>query len=123
MTFSAYIAFRVHLTHSRVAVMARRTFVNEVRLAHSFDKSTAAHLMKELFKVLVLVTVATTCLMQVIMAEFMFNHSNQSFKPQFLFDKGIYLDISALQKITTATTTQTLVITNLMRKVAVKESP
>ena len=98
MTFSAYIAFRIHLTHSRVAVMARRTFVNEVRLAHAIYKATSAHLMKELFKVLVLVTVATTCLMQVIMAEFMFNHANQSFKPQFLFDKGIYLDIPLFKR-------------------------
>ena len=123
MTFSTYIAVRVHLAHSRVDVMARRTFVNEVRLLHTFDKATSVHLMKELFKVLVLVTVATTCLMQVIMAEFMFNHANQRFKPQFLYYKGIYLDISALQKITTAARTQTPVITNLMRKVAMKESP
>ena len=38
--------------------------------------------------------------MQVIMAEFVFNDANERFEPQFLFDKGINLDIATLQKIT-----------------------
>ena len=96
MTFSTYIAVRVHLAHSRVAVMARRTFIQEIRLLHSFDKATSAYLMKQTFKVSISVTITTTCLMQVIMAEFMFNDANERFKPQFLFDKGIYLDITRL---------------------------
>ena len=49
--------------------------------------------MKQTFKVSISVTITTACLMQMIMAEFMFNDANERFKPQFLFDKGINLDI------------------------------
>ena len=85
--------------------MARCTFVNEVRLSHSFDKATAAHLMKELFKVLVSVTVATTHLMKMIMAKLMFDNTNKCFDSEFVFYIWIYLDISRLQKITTTART------------------
>ena len=80
--------------------MARCTFVNEIRLLHAFDKATSAYLMKEALKVSISVTIAATSLMQVIMAEFVFDDANERFEPQFLFDKGINLDISTLQKIT-----------------------
>ena len=80
--------------------MARCTFVNEIRFLHAFDKATSAHLMKEAFKVSISVTIAATSLMQVIMAKFVFNDANERFNPQFLFDKGIHLDIATLQKIT-----------------------
>ena len=79
MTFSAHIAFCIHLTHSRVAVMARCAFVNEVRISHSLDKSTSTYLSEQAFEVLVTVTIAATYLMHVIMAEFMFNDASQSF--------------------------------------------
>jgi hypothetical protein len=82
--------------------MARGTFVNEIWLLHAFDKSTSANLMKQAFEVLVTVTITATCLMQVVMAEFMFNDANQSFYPQFLFYKGINLDISRFQQIATS---------------------
>ena len=120
MTFSTHIAFCIHLTHSRVAVMARCAFVNEARLSHSLDKATSAYLCEKAFEVLVTVTIATTCLMQVIMAEFMFNDANQRFWSQFLFNKGIYLDISRLQKITTTARTQMFVISDFVREFAVK---
>ena len=94
MTFSTYVAIRVHLAHSRVAVMALCTFIQEIRLLHSFDKATSAYLMKQTFKVSISMTIAATGLMQVIMAEFVFNDANERFKSQFLFDKGIYLDIA-----------------------------
>jgi len=58
--------------------------------------------MKQAFEVLVTVTIAATCLMQVVMAEFMFNDANQSFKAQILFHKGINLDISRFQQIATS---------------------
>ena len=74
--------------------MARGTLVNEIWLLHAFDKSTSTHLMKQTFKVSISVTIAATGLMQVIVAEFMFNDANERFKPQFLFDKGINLDIT-----------------------------
>ena len=77
-------------------MMARRTFIQEIRLLHAFDKATSAHLMKETFKVSISVTITATGLMQVIVAEFMFNDANERFKPQFLFDKGINLDITRL---------------------------
>ena len=77
--------------------MARCTFINEIRFLHAFDKATSAHLMKEAFKVGISVTIAATSLMQVIMAEFMFNHTNERFYPQFLFDEWINLDISSLK--------------------------
>ena len=80
--------------------MARGTFINEIRFLHAFDKATSAHLMKEAFKVGISVTIAATSLMQVIMAEFVFNDANERFEPQFLFDKGINLDFATLQKIT-----------------------
>ena len=79
MTFSAHIAFCIHLTHSRVVVMARCTFVNEVRLSHSLDKSASTYLSEQAFEVLITVTIAATCLMQVIMTELVFNDANQSF--------------------------------------------
>jgi hypothetical protein len=56
------------------------------------------------------------------MAEFMFNDANERFKPQFLFDKGINLDIPRLQKIATTTGTQTLVIGDFVREFAVKRA-
>ena len=80
--------------------MARCTFINEIRFLHAFDKATSAHLMKEAFKVGISVTIAATSLMQVIMAEFVFDDANERFEPQFLFDKGINLDFATLQKIT-----------------------
>ena len=79
--------------------MARCTFINEIRFLHAFDKATSADLMKEALKVRISVTIAATSLMQVIMAEFVFNDANERFEPQFLFDKGINLDIATLQKI------------------------
>ena len=91
---------RVHFSHSWITVMAVHAFVNEIRLLHTFDKATSAHLMKEAFKVSISVTIAATSLMQVIMAKFVFNDANERFNPQFLFDKGIHLDIATLQKIT-----------------------
>ena len=59
--------------------MARGTLVNEIWLLHSFDKAASTYLMKQAFEVLVTVTIAATCLMQVVLAEFMFNSANQSF--------------------------------------------
>ena len=82
--------------------MARCTFINEIRFLHAFDKATSAHLMKEAFKVRISVTIAATSLMQVIMAEFVFNDANERFEPQLLFDKGINLDISRLEQIATS---------------------
>ena len=76
--------------------MARGTLVNEIWLLHSFDKAASTYLMKQAFEVLVTVTIAATCLMQVVMAEFMFNDANERFKAQILFYKGINLDISRL---------------------------
>ena len=76
--------------------MARRTFIQEVRVLHAFDKATSAYLMKEALKVSISVTIAATGLMQVIVAEFMLNDANERFKPRFLFDKGINLDIPRL---------------------------
>ena len=58
--------------------MARGTLVNEIWLLHSFDKAASTYLMKQAFEVLVTVTIAATYLMQVIMAEFMFNDASQS---------------------------------------------
>ena len=78
-------------------MMARCTFINEIRFLHAFDKATSAYLMKEALKVSISVTIAATSLMQVIMAEFVFNDANERFNPKFLFDKGIHLDISSLQ--------------------------
>ena len=83
-------------------MMARCTFINEIRFLHAFDKATSAHLMKEAFKVSISVTIAATSLMQVIMAEFVFDDANERFEPQFLFDKGIHLDISRLEQIATS---------------------
>ena len=96
---------RVHFSHSWITVMAVHAFVNEIRLLHTFDKATSAHLMKEAFKVRISVTIAATSLMQVIMAEFVFDDANERFEPQFLFDKGINLDISRLEQIATSTGT------------------
>ena len=100
--------------------MARGTLVNEIWLLHSFDKAASTYLMKQAFEVLVTVTIAATCLMQVVMAEFMFNDANERFKAQILFDKWINLDISRLEQIATTAGTQAFVITNLMREFAVK---
>ena len=86
-------------------MMARCTFINEIRFLHAFDKATSAYLMKEALKVSISVTIAATSLMQVIMAEFVFDDANERFEPQFLFDKGINLDIATLQNIATSTGT------------------
>ena len=85
--------------------MARCTFINEIRYLHAFDKATSSHLMKEAFIVTISVTIAATSLMHVIMAEFVFNDANERFEPQFLFDKGINLDISRLEQIATSART------------------
>ena len=77
--------------------MTRCTLINEIWLLHTFDEATSTYLVKQAFKVLVTVTIATTCLMQVVMAEFMFNDANERFKAQILFDKWINLDISRLE--------------------------
>ena len=82
--------------------MARGTLVNEIWLLHSFDKAASTYLMKQAFEVRISVTIAATCLMQVIMAEFVFDDANERFEPQFLFDKGINLDISRLEQIATS---------------------
>ena len=82
--------------------MARGTLVNEIWLLHSFDKAASTYLMKQAFEVRISVTIAATCLMQVIMAEFVFDDANERFEPQFLFDKGIHLDISRLEQIATS---------------------
>ena len=82
--------------------MARCTFINEIRLLHAFNIAASAHLMKEALKVSISVTIAATSLMQVIMAEFVFDDANERFEPQFLFDKGINLDISRLEQIATS---------------------
>ena len=83
-------------------MMARCTFINEIRFLHAFDKATSAYLMKEALKVSISVTIAATSLMQVIMAEFVFDDTDERFEPQFLFDKGINLDISRFQQIATS---------------------
>ena len=70
---------RVHFSHSWITVMAVHAFVNEIRLLHTFDKATSAHLMKEAFKVSISVTISATSLMQVIMAEFVFDDANERF--------------------------------------------
>ena len=82
--------------------MAVHAFIKKCGLLHAFDKATSAHLMKETFKVSISVTIAATSLMQVIMAEFVFDDANERFEPQFLFDKGIHLDISRLEQIATS---------------------
>ena len=85
--------------------MARCTFINEIRYLHAFDKATSTYLMKQAFEVRISVTIASTCLMQVVMAEFMFNDANERFKAQILFDKWINLDISRLEQIATSART------------------
>ena len=81
MTFSTYIAIRVHLAHSRVAVMVRciRKWNSVPSCVRQSDFPPTP--MKEALKLSISATITATSLMQVIMAEFMFDNANERLSP------------------------------------------